>query len=138
MKANDLSLSSEDYSPKLHWVVVYKDGTKTSQKDLNSINIDRKHLKSMLIVDEEHNIILTQHFKPGQIMIYRSRTIMKEGVGPIDRIHMLGWQKGEQRHIAFIYESDSRIECGDFSRSDGDNPWIYPIQLKDHDLIEVE
>ncbi len=137
MNKNDLSLSSDNYVPKLFWIVIYKDGTKVSQKDINSINIDRKNLKSMLIVDEELNVVFTQHFKSGQTMLYRNRTIMKEGVGPIDRIHMLGWQAGDQRHIAFIYESDNRVECGDFDEI-GNNPWVYPMQLKDHDLVAVE
>ena len=50
MKTNDLSLSSDDYTPKLFWVAVYKNGAKTNQKQINSINIDRKNLKFMLMM----------------------------------------------------------------------------------------
>ena len=137
----DYVASSEDYTPKLFWVAISKNGFELHQRDgHNSEAIDRRNLKTIVLVDADNNPVLTQHFKSGQQLIYRNRTAMQEGRGTVERIHILGWQQGDARHVAFVYESSKHIELGDFI-PDGeptDRPWLYPINIKDYDLIAVE
>lgn len=137
----DYIASSEGYKPRLYWVAVSKDGSTMRQRDgYNSESIDRKNLKTIIIIDENNKIILTQHFKPGQRLIYRCRTVVQEGRGTVEKIHIIGWQQNDIRHVTFIYESDCSIVSGDFipDNIQTDSPWLYTINFKDHDLIEVE
>lgn len=74
----DYVASSESYTAKLFWVAISKDGSQLRQRDgHNSEAIDRRNLRTMVLVDADNNPILTQHFKSGQQLIYRSRTAMQ-------------------------------------------------------------
>lgn len=134
--------SSKGYVPKLKWVAVSRDGSILSSDDHSSEEIDRQNLKSLMIVDLDGNPVITQHYFPGQRMIYRARTAMRTGVGVLDRIHILGWEEHGIEHVAFIAESDKSIEMGRFIPPDHplakEKPWHYEIELAATDLIRVE
>lgn len=134
--------SSKDYVPKLKWVAISCDGSILSSDDHSSEDIDRRNLKSIMIVDTDGNPVITQHYFPGQRMIYRARTAMRTGIGVLDRIHILGWEENGVEHVAFIAESDKSIEMGRFIPPDHplakEKPWHYEIELAATDLIRVE
>ena len=136
----DYVASSENYKQKLFWVAIYKDESRLCQTDgIDSKSIIKKNLKTILLINSNKNVIITQHFKLGQQVIYRIRTAIQEKFGTLERIHILGWQQQNIRHIAFIFESDNHIELGDFidKNSESNSPWLYPINFNDHDLIQV-
>ena len=147
MTHKDLA-SSKGYVPKFHWVAVYHDDTTLSGETNTSDDIDRRRLKRMLIVDGEGTTVISQNFRPGQYLLYRARTVMRTGVGVLDRIHILGWLEHHSasgcnfHHVAFITESDRSIEMSYFVDPDSpeavDHPWSYPIQLTETDLIAIE
>lgn len=130
------------------WYVVYKNGSMESSEDISSDKIDRKNLAKFILVSKETGrAIVTQRFEKGQKLIYRSRTAMRSQ-GVLDRIHIIGWSIDSEfltypiRHVAFVFESDGAIEMGDFITPDSkhvnDSPWLYPIELEEHDHIVVE
>lgn len=127
-----LALDSSEYRQKLFWVVKQNDNTIYKQQDINYSDISKSNMKSISIVDEYDNIIITQYFTSDQLPIYRSRTVMKEGVGPIDRVHIVGWLEKNSYHIIYIFESDNHIEVGKTNLPD--NPYSSPITLQPEEL----
>jgi len=134
--------TNKEYTQKLNWIAVHHDNSIMTGKEHSSEKIDRRQLKSMMIVDDDNNTILTQHFRPGQRPIYRTRTVMRPGVGVLDRIHILGWYDKDLEHVAFIAESDKSIELGYFIPSGSpeaiNKPWYYEIHELETDLVVIE
>lgn len=133
--------SSEGYESKIGWFVTYKDGTTISSEEITSEEIDRPNLHKFMLVDlKDGRALVTQRFSPGQKLIYRARTAMRNQ-GVLDRIHILGWEKDDTRHVAFVFESDMSVEMGDFidpnTEHSEDSPWFYPIERHDYDEVEV-
>jgi hypothetical protein len=131
--------TSRGYEPLLQWVATYKDGQSISGHDHNSEVVDRKKLRSIALVNKDGAPVITQHFKPGQRVIYRARTIMRTGMGVMDRVHILGWWDQHSEHVAFVFES-GQIEMGHFidPETETDKPWFYPISENPADLVPVE
>lgn len=124
------TLSSEDYVNKLFWLARYSDGTQVTSKTINSKDLDRPRIKSISIIDSDDNVIYTQHYNKYQLPLYRARMVMTENIGPIDRIHLLGWiNTSGTIHITYIYESDFHIESGGYNIEG--NPYSSQIILSD-------
>jgi len=139
------SATNSKYKPKYQWVAVYKDGSILQQYAENIENsseeINRKQLRQFLLIDNTGVTKFIQRLKPGQQFIYRARTVMRPGIGVLEKIHVIGWREKESEQIAFVFEN-GLVEIGEFidphSEEFADRPWYYPIQLKDHDFIQVE
>jgi len=120
------------------WIATYGDGTTISQygdRERSSEEISRKNLRSIsLIVKDTNQVVLTQKLKPGQKLIYRVRSIINTA-GHIERLHILGWEQENVRHISFIHENNMIIIMGDY---DTTMPWYYPIEKLDHDDLLIE
>lgn len=124
---------------RYHWTAHYHDGSVIKQIEGHNLqDLSRYRLKSIKIEDHINNkVVYTQHFKPGQSLIYRLRTAISEENSHIkERIHILGWMFNGIRHLTFIFESDGRIESGDFVE-DG-LPWFYSIVTTSNDHIKIE
>ena len=135
---SDLYLNSEGYKQKLNWYAKMSDDSTTNKEEINFKDLDKSKLRSLIIADTNNNIIVTQYYSIGQIPFYRTRTIMKEGVGVIDRIHILGWLSSKDfdiRHVVYVYESDNRIEIGDFNMTN--HPFSAYITFSNQDLVSV-
>lgn len=141
----DQIVTSEGYQSKLIWSATYKDNVVFSQyengEERSSEYINRSRLASFALYDLGGNKYIEQHYKPGQLFMYRCRTAMKTGHNVIERIHIIVCQDGEKRHVIFVFESDLHIEVGDFI--DASNPladqhkWLYPLEAVPADLIPV-
>lgn len=127
------------YISKLHWVAEYKDGSRMYQHEGNSKDIDRKNVRKIMLVDINDAAILTQHYRPGYQVLYRSRSISIDNK-IVDRIHLLGWIFNDIQHISYVFEHDLRIENSSFVpyAHFTDQPWFYAFDLKEYDLIKVE
>src|SRR5262245_21999856 len=136
-----MEMSNSQYIPKLAWYVVYSDGTILRQYDdtvtHNSEDIDRPRLREFTLIDDDGVVVIRQRFKPGQKLIYRTRNVQRIGQGQIDKLHILGWEQDNLRHIAFIHESNLLIEMGDFV-DDDQHRWYYPHEKLPHDDIQVQ
>lgn len=139
------------YSEKLIWAAKYKDNTTIAQYDkdgtpISTESIPRDGLRVFMLIDQYNRAAFIQELRPGQQFIYRRRTALKTGADVIEVIHIVGWQQqiGEEivRHMSFIYESDMRIEMGDFRKDMRDGygrveQWRYPVKEIEADLKVV-
>jgi hypothetical protein len=134
--------SNDNYQPRLSWYVIYSDGSAFYQHDhkgsYSSEAIDRARLREFILINQDGKVIIKQHLKPGQKLIYRVRNALKVGHGQLDKIHILGWQQGDSRHVTFIHESTLLINMGDFVDDDPARPWYYPYESLPHDDIAVQ
>lgn len=134
--------SSEGAEVLCGWHAVYNDGTVLSQygdQECSSEAIDRKKLRAFTLTTKDGSkTIITQCLKPGQKLIYRVRNVPRPGLGRIERMHIIGWEHGESRHVTFVHESDMSITMGDYVENDPNMPWYYPIDKLPHDDIAVE
>jgi hypothetical protein len=142
-----LFASSKDYKSKLMWVAVYQDGETILQYDEDFISsseaIDHQRLSLFHLVNRETEIPLaTLRILPGQRFFYRSRTAMRQSAGVLDRIHIMGWRKGDQRAVLFVSEADMSVELGDFVEKEDPyaqlRPWLYDINWRDIDDVVTE
>lgn len=135
---------------KLSWAVRYKDGSEVSQfsdgAEISSEKIDRANIWQFKLLDRNGKIIILQEFKPGHMFVYRCRNAMSQDGNQIEVIHIVGWRvktlDGHISHICYVYESDMRIEMGDFRTADeqvsAEREWKYPINFRDIDEIAVK
>lgn len=132
---------STDYPQKLNWVVIYQSGeiiTQRSDNDqlLKTDILDHHQIYIFHLLNGD-SPVFTLRLRPGQKFFYRARTAMKAGVGVLDRIHIVGWRKGEDRQVCFITESDMQVEIGDFVYKEDPyklyRPWFYEISWKEID-----
>lgn len=135
---------------KVTWVAVYNDGTALAQfdttgKEFSSEEIDRRKLKSMLLFFNG-KVVLTQHFEPGQRLIFRRRVAITPGVSPDgsgdtrEFVYLLGWQRtvGNEniQHIAYVFETSARIELA--GKFDDRHAWFYEPKWLPCESQEVE
>jgi hypothetical protein len=132
---------STDYPQKLNWVVIYQNGEIIQQKSgedqlLKTDVLDHQQIYIFHLLNGD-NPVFTLRLRPGQKFFYRARTAMKSGVGVLDRIHIVGWRKGEEKQVCFITESDMQVEVGDFVYKEDPyklyRPWFYEISWKEID-----
>tara|TARA_R110000751_G_scaffold86486_9_gene172162 strand:- start:2011 stop:2484 length:474 start_codon:yes stop_codon:yes gene_type:complete len=138
---------STDYSQKLRWVVVYQNGDiidQSSGKELLKTDVlDHQKIYIFHLLNG-NKPIFTLRLCPGQKFFYRARTAMKAGIGVLDRIHIVGWRKGDDKLVCFISESDLQVEIGDFVHKKDPyklyRPWFYEVSWKDideHPISEI-
>ena len=133
---------STNYTQKLHWVVVYQNGDIIDQSSgedelLKTDVLDHHKIYIFHLLNSQNKPIFTIRMCPGQKFFYRARTAMKAGLGVLDRIHIVGWRKGDERQVCFISESDMQVEIGDFVHKEDPykfyRPWFYEISWKEID-----
>jgi len=139
--------TTEGYDYKLTWAVKYRDGVtfaqRTSELDNSSELIDHKRLWILQLRDKSGKVVIAQEYRKGQMPFYRRRTALRIGENIIEVIHIFGWRSlSGDTHVVFVYESDLRIEMGDF-RKEGEvttrnEEWQYPINFRDIDGVIVE
>jgi len=127
------------------WVAVYRDGTTYRQicpetgADRSSEAIDRRQLECLCLYGHGGELVLTQHYEPGQRPIYRRRREYSPGLGIDVVCHLVGWQQtiaGQNvQHIAYVFENDGRIIMA--GRWQASHPWFYPIVPVEAEKIEV-
>ena len=101
------------------WVAKYRNNTYKKANDGTSFdNIPRKNLWLVDMISPTNKKILTLTFKPGYNVFYRRRAAMTQGAG-MDVVHIIGYQikNSEVSAVAFLYESDWRIDIGDFKQA---------------------
>ena len=139
-------ITSEGYQSKLIWSATYADNSVFLQYDENgkersSEQIDRSRLVSFALYDLGGNKYIEQHYKSGQLFMYRCRTALKTGHNVVERIHIIVCQDGDKRHVIFVFESDLHIEIGDFIDPSnplaGQHKWLYPLELVPADQIPI-
>jgi hypothetical protein len=142
--------AAERSGMRLIWVCRYQDGSTFNQfyegKERSTEEIDRTKLYSISLLDARGRTVLIQRYSRGQFPIYRRRTVLRPGQNVVEIIHILGWRMfgeadKEIRHISFLYETDLRVECGDFSHEGdprGVEEWKHPIQYIDCDNVCVQ
>lgn len=144
--SEDQSATSDGYRNKLVWVAKYADNSFFTQYDLDgcersSEHIDRSRMVSFALYDLGGNRYIEQHFKPGQLFMYRCRTVLKTGYNVIERIHIIVCQDGDKRHVIFVFESDLHIEIGDFvdptDTTTTKPKWCYPLEPVPADNIPI-
>lgn len=128
----------------LSWVAMYRDGTIITEysEDGSSRTISeipKKNLKRITLVNRIGYPVCSQDYLSGQSVIYRKRSLMTSG-GSVLRMHILGWAyfngtDSTNLSVAFIYESDARVEMGHFINGDSVK---YPIQLIPEDFNKIE
>jgi len=131
------------------WIANFNDNTCIFQIDPNTSlstsieKLPRNGLKSIVLVRGAVPI-LTQHYEPGQRVIYRRRIKQRNDGEILEVCHILGWQKTISRddsepeivqHMMYVFEKSGKIEsCSSFKLN---HPWFDPIQPVPADLIEV-
>jgi hypothetical protein len=108
-------------SNTLFWLARYQDGSCRHQHengaDVCFDDVSREGLRDLILADVNGNTVLHLEVKPGQMVFYRRRTIMIPGKEQ-EVMHILGHKiihSGELiLYPIFVYESDLRIEVGDF------------------------
>jgi hypothetical protein len=139
---------STNYVQKLHWVVVYQNGEivdQASGKELLKTDVlDHQKIYLFHLMNNDNKPIFTLRLRPGHKFFYRARTAMKAGIGVLDRIHIVGWRKDDQKQVCFISESDMQIEVGDFVYKEDPyktyRPWFYEIcwkEIDDNPISEI-
>lgn len=130
--------TTKDYKNKLIWVAKYTNNIIYTQYDngieRSSESIDRSILSSFALHDLSGNKFIEQHFKPGQLFMYRCRTILKTGHNIVERIHIIVCQDGDKRHVVAVCESDFHVEIGDFNV---DSKFMYEIVPTPADLVKI-
>ena len=99
------------------WVAKYRDNTiKKSADNISFDTIPRKNLWSVDLIAPTNKKILTMTFKPGYNVFYRRRAVMSPGSSTLEVVHLLGYKikDSELSSVAFLYESDWRIDISDF------------------------
>lgn len=127
------------------WAALYSDGEifpqyeHSSGVERSSERVDRSRLRSFMLYGHQGELILTQHYDPGQRMIYRRRTEV-DSSGGVVVCHLVGWQRtvGDQnvQHVAYVFEADSRIVLGGKWR-DG-HRWFYEPRPVPAEEAEVQ
>ena len=102
---------------QIHWVAVYKDGSKHTQEELkNSENIDRTQLKEFRLF-ENKKLIFVAMFNGKRKLIFRKRTLSDGFTGEYqDTVYLVGWHEKVRgvsvKSICYIY-SDGHVEFDD-------------------------
>lgn len=102
------------------WVAKYRNNLiKKSTDGVSFDRLPRKNLWSVDLIAPTNKKILTMTFKPGYNVFYRRRAVMSPGSSTLEVVHLLGYQiKGsELSSVAFLYESDWRIDISDFRQA---------------------
>lgn len=99
------------------WVAKYRDHSFKSSKDgLAFDRIPRRNLWYVELIAPTGKKIFTITYKQGYNVFYRRRAVMQPGSSSIEVVHLLGYQKQDLSVVAFLYESNWRIELSDFSQ----------------------
>jgi len=127
-----------DAGATVFWVANYKDGAQFCQFDIerehSTEELDRPKLSSFDLYHISGRRLVRVDFQPGQCPLYRRRTVLRVGHGKQEVVHIAGWHQHGQAQLKFLYESDLRLEEGEFA----DRGLRCPIQFMEHDLIPVE
>lgn len=117
------------------WIAKYKDSKiiTSLQEGVSFERIPRRNLWLIDIIAPNRKKILTLEVKPGYNVFYRRRAVMEPGQSLIEAVVLLGYQvKGTDISVVtFIYESDWRIEVGDFRR---ENESMASMQEYKHEI----
>lgn len=135
------------YEHLVAWRAEYADGQTRHQvgelgKELSTDHLPRNGLRRFVLVDKNGgNDIVAHNFEPGDMLFYRRRTAMRPGQDVVEVIHILGKTRSKEgpNEIYFLFESDKRIEEGDFNTpgQTGVADWRYPLNWHDEDLTPV-
>lgn len=142
---DSLVAASSDYIQKLTWVAIYQNGEVIIQREENGMKssevLDHSKIYIFHLVTDDDRPIFTLRLRPGQKFFYRARTAMRAGIGVLDRIHILGWRKEDEKAICFVSETDMHIEVGDFIYKNDPyrrlRPWIYEVNWRELDETPI-
>jgi len=136
------------YEHTVTWRAEYADGAVRHQrgelgKELSTDHLSREGLRRFVLTDTKLGTDIVAHnFEPGDMLFYRRRTAMRPGEDVVEVLHILGKTRSKEgpNEIYFLYESDKRIEEGDFN--DPADPanhvkWRYPLNWHEADLVPV-
>jgi hypothetical protein len=126
-----------------NWIARYRDNSFiTSADNISFDNVPRHNLWTVDILAANSKKIFTMTLRPGYNVFYRRRAVMSPGK-TTEVVHILGYQvkNTEVSAVAFIYESDWRIDMSDFrSANDRLASWKEykdEIMLRETDLVEI-
>lgn len=123
-------------TPLLYWVARYSDGSSLVQYqdgEVSSEQIDRSKLSSFSLHDLAGNAVLSMHFKKGDLLAYRCRSILRTDKQDVERIHIISLIRNEVRVVTYVFEINFHVEVGDFAAGNGPNTATYR-----HEFIQVE
>jgi hypothetical protein len=136
------------YEHLVTWRAEYEDGRITHQAgelgtQLSTDHLSREGLRRFILVDNKSGKDIIGHdFELGDMFFYRRRTAMRPGEDVVEVIHILGKTRSKEgpNEIFFVFETDKRIEDGDFNDPQAPgikNPWRYPLSWHDADLTPI-
>lgn len=118
------------------WIAFYEDNTvKHQASSPNFKDLDKNGIRRFCLgIPDEEKTVFTAYVMPGDKIIYRLRTTMREGVGATSRIHVVEIQHKGSSVISFIHEHTGMVES---LAGYIDDDIHHPIKYQDHDLKEV-
>ena len=123
---------------KLFWVAAYQDGATLAQYEAglehSSEQIDRNGLRKISIFNTFAQSVLDVDVRPGDLVSYRCRTLLKSNGSEPERVHIICLTRQTVQQVIFVHEKSGQIELSEFST---DTQYKHEFQMVPADLQVV-